>query len=328
MERELTLEFVRVTEAAALASAPWMGKGDKEGADQAAVDAMRAVFDTIQIDGEVVIGEGEKDEAPMLYIGEKIGARKGGACIDIAVDPLEGTRLVARGLPNALAVIAAAEKGCLLRAPDTYMQKIAVGARAKGCIDIKASTRENLEKIAEAMNMRVRDLTVIVLDRPRHDQLIAEIREVGSRIRLISDGDVAGGIAAAMDDTGVDVLMGIGGAPEGVLTAAALKCLGGEIQGILKPRNDEEIKRARGMGFTDIDKVLTLEDLVTGDDVMFSVTGVTDGDMLEGVRFSGDRATTETIIMRSKTGTIRTIKAHHLVGKKPDYFKKDVLKYF
>lgn len=328
MERELTLEFVRVTEAAALASAPWMGKGDKEGADQAAVDAMRAVFDTIQIDGEVVIGEGEKDEAPMLYIGEKIGAQKGGACIDIAVDPLEGTRLVARGLPNALAVIAAAEKGCLLRAPDTYMQKIAVGARAKGCIDIKASTRENLEKIAEAMNMRVRDLTVIVLDRPRHDQLIAEIREVGSRIRLISDGDVAGGIAAAMDDTGVDVLMGIGGAPEGVLTAAALKCLGGEIQGILKPRNNEEIKRARGMGFTDIDKVLTLEDLVIGDDVMFSVTGVTDGDMLEGVRFSGDRATTETIIMRSKTGTIRTIKAHHLVGKKPDYFKKDVLKYF
>ncbi len=328
MERELTLEFVRVTEAAALASAPWMGKGDKEGADQAAVDAMRAVFHTIQIDGEVVIGEGEKDEAPMLYIGEKIGAQKGGACIDIAVDPLEGTRLVARGLPNALAVIAAAEKGCLLRAPDTYMQKIAVGVRAKGCIDIKASTRENLERIAQAMGMRVQDLTVIVLDRPRHDQLIGEIREVGSRIRLISDGDVAGGIAAAMDDTGVDVLMGIGGAPEGVLTAAALKCLGGEIQGILKPRNDEEIKRAWEMGFTEIDKVLTLEDLVIGDDVMFSVTGVTDGDMLEGVRFSGDRATTETIIMRSKTGTIRTIKAHHLVGKKPDYFKKDVLKNF
>jgi len=329
MERELTLEFVRVTEAAALASAPWMGKGDKEAADQAAVDAMRAVFDTVHIDGEVVIGEGEKDEAPMLYIGEKIGTRRGGgACVDIAVDPLEGTNLVARGLPNALAVIAAAEKGCLLRAPDTYMQKIAVGARAKGVIDIRASTRENLENIARAMGMRVQDLTVIVLDRPRHGKLIEEIRQVGSRIRLISDGDVAGGIAAAMDDTGVDVLMGIGGAPEGVLTAAALKCLGGEIQGILKPRNDEDIRRAREMGFSDIEKVLTMDDLVTGDDVMFSVTGVTDGDMLEGVRFSGDRATTESIIMRSKTGTIRTIKAHHLVGKKPDYFKKDVLKNF
>ncbi len=328
MERELTLEFVRVTEAAALASAPWMGKGDKESADQAAVDAMRAVFDTVQIDGEVVIGEGEKDEAPMLYIGEKIGAKRGGACVDIAVDPLEGTRLVARGLPNALAVIAAAEKGCLLRAPDTYMQKIAVGPRAKGSIDIKASTRVNLENISRAMGMRVQDLTVIVLDRPRHEELISEIREVGSRIRLISDGDVAGGIAAALDETGVDVLMGIGGAPEGVLTAAALKCLGGEIQGVLKPRNDEEIKRAREMGFSEIDRVLKMEDLVKGDDIMFSVTGVTDGDMLEGVRFSGDRATTETIIMRSKTGTIRTVKAHHLVGKKPDYFKKDVLKNF
>lgn len=328
MERELTLEFARVTEAAALASAPWMGKGDQKAADQAAVDAMRAVFDTVQIDGEVVIGEGEKDEAPMLYIGEKIGTRKGGARVDIAVDPLEGTRLVARGLPNALAVIAAAEKNCLLRAPDTYMLKIAVGARAGGAIDIRKSPRENLENIAGAMGMRVRDLTVIILDRPRHEELIREIRGVGSRIRLISDGDVAGGIAAAMDDTGVDVLMGIGGAPEGVLTAAALKCLGGEIQGILQPRNDEEIERARAMGFTDINKVLRMEDLVDGEDIMFSVTGVTDGDMLEGVRFSGDRATTETIVMRSKTGTIRTIKAHHLVGKKPDYFQKDVLKNF
>jgi len=328
MERELALEFARVTEAAALASAPWMGKGQKEAADQAAVDAMRAVFDTVHIDGEVVIGEGEKDEAPMLFIGEKIGDKKGGACVDIAVDPLEGTRLVAKGLPNALAVVAVAENGCFLKAPDTYMEKIAVGPRAKGKISIEATVEENLKNVAEAMGMKIPDLTVIVLDRPRHEQLIKEIREVGARIRLISDGDVAGGIAAAMEDTGVDVLMGIGGAPEGVLTAAALKCIGGEIQGRLKPRNDEEVRRAKEMGLENANQILKMQDLVRGEDVMFSVTGVTNGDMLEGVRFLGDRATTETIVMRSRTGTIRTIKAHHLVGKKPDYFKKDVLKSF
>lgn len=324
MERELILEFVRVTEAAALASAPWMGKGKKEEADQAAVDAMRAVFDTIHIDGVVVIGEGERDEAPMLYIGERIGDARGEP-IDIAVDPLEGTELVARGLPNALSVLAAAGRGCLLQAPDTYMEKIAVGPKAKGCIDIDKTPLENLSAVAQALDMAIGELTVVILDRPRHEILIEEIRRAGARIRLISDGDVAGGIAAAMENTGVDILMGTGGAPEGVLTAAALKCLGGEIQGRLQPRNEEEKERALAMGFTNIDKVLTLEDLVQGEDVMFAVTGVTDGDMLEGVRFSGKKATTASLIMRSRTGTIRKIFATHFLDKKPAYYRQDVI---
>ncbi len=326
MERELTLEYVRVTEAAALASAPWMGKGDRKRADQAAVDAMRALFDTIHIDGVVVIGEGEKDEAPMLYIGERIGDGRG-PCVDIAVDPLEGTNLVARGLPNALAVVAAADEGCLLQAPDTYMEKIAVGPSAKGAISLDASVQENLENIARREDMRVEELTVVVLDRPRHEELINQIREAGSRIMLISDGDVAGGIATAMEGTGVDVLMGIGGAPEGVLTAAALKCLGGELQGRLKPRNEEEAQRAREMGFGEIDRLLLMDDLVKGEDVMFAVTGVTDGYMVQGVRFGRDQAKTESIIMRSKTGTIRRIFATHFMGKKPEYYRKDVFKH-
>ncbi len=326
MERELTLEYVRVTEAAALASAPWMGKGDRKRADQAAVDAMRALFDTIHIDGVVVIGEGEKDEAPMLYIGERIGDGRG-PCVDIAVDPLEGTNLVARGLPNALAVVAAADEGCLLQAPDTYMEKIAVGPSAKGAISLDASVQENLESIARREDMRVEELTVVVLDRPRHEELINQIREAGSRIMLISDGDVAGGIATAMEGTGVDVLMGIGGAPEGVLTAAALKCLGGELQGRLKPRNEEEAQRAREMGFGEIDRLLLMDDLVKGEDVMFAVTGVTDGYMVQGVRFGRDQAKTESIIMRSKTGTIRRIFATHFMGKKPEYYRKDVFKH-
>lgn len=327
MERELTLEFVRVTEAAALASAPWMGKGQKESADQAAVDAMRAVFDTIHIDGCVVIGEGEKDEAPMLYIGEKIGI-SGEAFVDIAVDPLEGTNLVAKGLPNALAVVAAADKGCLLQAPDTYMEKIAVGEYGKGLIDINASVAENLQRLAKGKGMAVSDLTVVVLDRPRHLNLIKDIRKQGARIRLISDGDVAGGIAAAIENTGVDVLMGIGGAPEGVLTAAALKCLNGDMQGRLVCRNEQEEQRALAMGIKDLKQVLTLDDLVKGNDVMFAATGVTDGYLLNGVRFLGEKATTESLIMRSKTGTIRKIFATHILKQKPDYYKKDVFKQF
>ncbi len=326
MERELTLEFVRVTEAAALASATWMGKGKRMSADQAAVDAMRAIFDTIHIDGVVVIGEGEMDRAPMLYIGERIGEGKGSPLIDIAVDPLDGTNLVACGLPNALSVVAAAESGCLLKAPDIYMDKIAVGPNAKGSIDIDLSVEENLYNIADALGMKVSDLTVVVLDRPRHKELIDDIRKVGARIRLITDGDVGAAIATAMTGTGVDVLMGIGGAPEGVLAAAALKCLGGEMIGKLKPQNIDEQNRAREMGITDINRILSMDDFIKSEDVMFAATGVTDGYLLQGVHFSGGMATTESIVMRSLTGTIRKIFTIHKKSKKPKYYQRDVFK--
>ncbi|ADL12227.1 class II fructose-bisphosphatase [Acetohalobium arabaticum] len=327
MERELALEFVRVTEAAALAAAPWMGKGDKEAADQAAVDAMRATFDTVNIKGRVVIGEGEKDEAPMLYIGEEIGGAESPE-LDIAVDPVEGTTLVAKGLPNSLAVVAAAKKGNLLNAPDMYMRKIAVGSEAKGAIDLKASPTENLEAIAEAKDQEVSDLTVILLDRPRHEEIIEEIREAGARIKMITDGDVAGGIATALPHTGVDMLIGIGGAPEGVLAAAALKCLGGEMQAQLHPRNDEETQRAIDMsGIDDINKVFTTDDLAKGEDVMFSVTGITNGELLRGVQYSGQKAETQSIVMRSKTGTVRTVKAEHKIKQKPSYFRDEVIKF-
>ncbi|MGI6344662.1 MAG: class II fructose-bisphosphatase [Bacillota bacterium] len=316
MERELALEFVRVTEAAALAAGRWMGRGQKEMADQAAVDAMRAMLETVSICGTIVIGEGEMDEAPMLYIGEQVGCAET-PCLDIAVDPLEGTNLVAKGLPNSIAVLAVAEQGCLLHAPDMYMEKIAVGPAAAGKIDINAPVAENLRAVAAATNRSVNDLTVVILERPRHAALIAEVRAAGARIKLITDGDVAPAVAAAVPDSGVDMLLGIGGAPEGVLAAAALKCLGGEMQARLYPQNETQIARAKEMGIADINAVLTHHDLVQGDDIIFAATGITDGDLLRGVRYLGDRATTDSLVMRAKTGTVRRIQATHRYDLKP-----------
>jgi fructose-1,6-bisphosphatase II len=318
VERELALEFVRVTEAAALAAGRLMGKGDKEAADQAAVDAMRSVFDTVNIDGVVVIGEGEMDEAPMLYIGEKVGT--GGApSVDVAVDPLEGTNLVAKGLPNALSVVAVAPRGRLLHAPDIYMEKIAVGPRARGCINLDASVEDNLRAVARALDREVSDLTAIILDRPRHAGIIAAIRATGARVKLITDGDVSAAIATAIDDTGVDILFGTGGAPEGVIAAAALKCLGGEMQGRLKPEGVDEVDRVIKMGFSDAGRLLHLDDLVSGDDIIFAATGITDGDMLRGVRYRGQTATTHSLVMRGITGTVRNITATHYLTRKPRF---------
>jgi len=319
MDRNLALEVVRVTEAAALASARLMGRGDEKAADQAAVDAMRTAFNSINMCGTVVIGEGERDEAPMLYIGEKVGnACMNGAEIDIALDPLEGTTLTATGGPNALSVIAIASKGNFLHAPDTYMEKIAVGPRAKGAIDITKSPTENLNNIAKALRVYVEDMTVVILNRPRHQKLIDEVRAAGARIQLIPDGDVSAAIATAKEGSGVDVLMGIGGAPEGVIAAAAMKCVGGDMQGILRPRNNEEIERAKKMGIPDINRVYGIEDLAAGD-VMFAATGVTDGDYLRGVRFFGGGAETHSVVMRSKTRTVRYITAIHYFDYKPVY---------
>ena len=316
MERELALEFVRVTEAAAIACARWMGRGDKIKADELAVEAMRDVFDTVNVDGVVVIGEGEMDEAPMLYIGEKVGV----GCppeVDIAVDPLEGTNLVAKGLNGSIAVIAAAPRGCLLHAPDIYMDKIAVGPKAAGRIRLDAPVKENLSAVADALKREVEDLTVVILDRERHRQIIKEVREAGARIKLISDGDVAPAVAAAFGDTGVDVLMGIGGAPEGVVAAAALKCMGGDMQARLHPENDDELRRIKEMGISNPEAVLVLDDLVKGDDVLFAATGITEGDLLRGVRYFGNGAKTHSLVMRSKTGTVRFIEAIHRFDKKP-----------
>ncbi|MBU5267973.1 class II fructose-bisphosphatase [Virgibacillus proomii] len=317
MERSLTMELVRVTEAAALKSARWMGRGKKEEADDAATTAMRAVFDTIPMQGTVVIGEGEMDEAPMLYIGEKLGTGNGPG-VDVAVDPLEGTSIVANGSWNALSVIAIADKGTLLHAPDMYMNKIAVGPEAVGQIDINASTLENLEAVAKAKNKAIEDIVVTVLDRPRHHKLIEEIREAGARIKLISNGDVAGAINTAFDETGVDILMGIGGAPEGVIAAVALKCLGGEMQGKLFPTNQEQTDRCLKMGIDDLNKVLYMKDFCNGDDAIFAATGVTDGELLRGVQFKGKQATTETVVMRAKSGTVRFIDGTHSLQKKPN----------
>ena len=317
MERNLALEVVRVTEAAALASARLMGRGDNVAADQAAVTAMRKAFNAVQFRGRVVIGEGERDEAPMLFIGEEVGASDHPK-VDIAVDPLEGTTIVATGGPNALSVIAIAEEGGFLHAPDTYMQKLAVGPRAKGAIDITATPTENLRRIAKALKSYVEDLCVIILDRPRHQDLVRECREAGARIKLIGDGDVAGAIATAKEGSGVDVLMGTGGAPEGVLAAAALKCLGGDFQGILKFRNKEEIERARTMGVTDVDRVYGMEDLASSD-VMFAATGVTFGDFLKGVRFFSGGAYTQSVVMRSRSRTLRFIDTTHYFEFKPKY---------
>lgn len=317
MERELALEFVRITEAAALAAGRLMGRGDKEAADQAAVDAMRNVFDTVDIDGIVVIGEGEMDEAPMLYIGEKVGTGTEPK-VDVAVDPLEGTNLVAKGLPNALSVVAVAPRGCLLHAPDIYMEKIAVGPRAKGCINLDASVLENLQAVAQALEKEVQDLTAIILDRPRHAKIIEDIRAAGARVKLISDGDVSAAIATAIDNTGVDILFGTGGAPEGVIAAAALKCLGGEMQARLKPEGEEEAARVSKM-ILDPAKLLLLDDLVFGDDIFFAATGITDGDMLQGVRYRGRTAETHSLVMRGLTGTIRNIYATHILERKPRF---------
>jgi fructose-1,6-bisphosphatase II len=319
MDRNLALESIRITEAAALASARTMGRGDRNGADQAAVEAMRRAFNDLHINGEVVIGEGERDEAPMLYIGERLGrCQPGDPEIEIAVDPLEGTNLCATGAPNAIAVIAIGQKGRLLRAPDTYMDKIAVGPRAKGAIDILKSPTENLRRVADALGKYVEDLTVVILDRPRHDRLVKEVREAGARIKLIGDGDVSGAINTCFPETGVDLLMGIGGAPEGVISAAALRAIGGDMQARLVFRSDLERERAREMGMMDLDKVLAAEELAGGD-VMFAATGVTNGDFLRGVRFTGDGAVTHSLVMRSKTGTVRFIETRHHFRHKPNY---------
>ncbi len=316
MDRNLALEAVRVTEAAALSCARLAGRGDETAADQAAVDAMRRAFNALSIDGTIVIGEGERDEAPMLYIGEKVGA--GGPQVDIALDPLEGTTICANGAPNALAVIAMAEHGNFLHSPDTYMDKIAVGPAGKGIVDLDKTPTQNLNALAEAKQCKVEDLTVIILYRPRHEALIKEVREAGARIRLIGDGDVSAAIATTKPETGIDLLMGIGGAPEGVLAAAALRCVGGDMQGRLKPRNDGEIERAKKMGIKDINKKFSIEELAAGD-VMFAATGVTDGDYMQGVHFFPGGATTQSVVMRSSTRTIRIINATHYFEHKPNY---------
>jgi fructose-1,6-bisphosphatase II len=319
MDRNLAMEAVRVTEMAAIASARLMGRGNKNESDQAAVDAMRRAFDALHIDGTVVIGEGERDEAPMLYIGERVGTRaEGSPAVDIALDPLEGTNLCAYGRPGSISVVAMSSKGGLLNAPDTYMEKLAVGPRARGAIDLRKPATENLRNIAERMKVYVEDLTVVVLDRERHADLIKEVRAAGARIRLIEDGDVAGAIATCFEGTGVDVLMGIGGAPEGVIAAAAIRATGGDMQGRLVPRNQGEIERAKKMGISDISKIYTAEELAKGE-VMFAATGVTSGDFLKGVRFFGGGCETHSVVMRSKTGTVRFIQSLHKFDKKPGY---------
>jgi fructose-1,6-bisphosphatase II / sedoheptulose-1,7-bisphosphatase len=309
MDRNLALEAVRVTEAAALAASKLMGRGDEKMADQAAVDAMRTSLNALGIDGTVVIGEGERDEAPMLYIGEKVGT--GGPKIDIALDPLEGTTITAKGLPNALAVMAMAEDGGFLNAPDVYMDKIAVGGGLpEGIVDLDKTPAQNLADLARAKKIDVPNLVVCILDRPRHAELIAKVREAGARIVLIGDGDVSGVIATSTGDSGIDIYMGSGGAPEGVLAAAALRCIGGQIQGRLLFRNDDEKARAKKWGITDLNRKYSMGEMAKGD-VMFAATGVTNGSMLKGVRRFGNGAETHSIIMRSKTGTVRWISAHH-----------------
>ncbi|QQZ09230.1 class II fructose-bisphosphatase [Heyndrickxia vini] len=317
MERSLSMELVRVTEAAALASARLMGRGKKDEADEAATSAMRDVFDTIPMKGTVVIGEGEMDEAPMLYIGEKLGTGYGPR-VDVAVDPLEGTNIVASGGWNALSVLAVADHGNLLHAPDMYMDKIAVGPEAVGQIDINASVLDNLKAVARAKNKDIEDVVATVLNRPRHEHIIAQLREAGARIKLINDGDVAGAINTAFDHTGVDILFGSGGAPEGVIAAVALKCLGGELQGRLLPQNETEAERCVKMGLDNIHKVLLMEDLVRGDDAIFSATGVTDGELLKGVQFKGSYGSTHSVVMRAKSGTVRFIEGQHSLKKKPN----------
>lgn len=316
IHRGLSLEFVRVTEAAALSCGRLMGTGDLQACDAAAVSAMRWALNTVNIDGTVVIGEGEMDEAPMLYIGERVGTGSGPS-VDVAVDPLEGTNVLAKGLPRALAVVAVAEEGCLLHAPDMYMDKLAVGPKARGKIDLDAPIASNLGQVAKSLGKNIEDLVVVILDRPRNSRLVAEVRRAGARIRLIPDGDLSPAIAVAFPESGVDVLAGIGGAPEGVLAAVALRCVGGEMQGRLWPSKDGEALRARAMGILDIRQKLTMDDLVRNDDVVFAATGVTDGEILQGVRYLGSTARSHSVVMRGTTGTIRFIEGLHRLDAKP-----------
>lgn len=319
MNRDLGLNLARVTEAAALAAGKWMGKGDKNAADGAAVDAMRRMFDTIDIDGTVVIGEGEIDEAPMLYIGENIGKSTNENQVDIAVDPLDGTTSIAGGMPNAIAVVAVAPNGCLLNAPDCYMNKIACGPKAKGAIQLEATTEENIKNVAKALDKDVSDVTVSVLQRDRHDQLVKEIRATGARIKFVNDGDIVTAIATCFDDSGVDLVMGIGGAPEGVIAAAALKCLGGDFQGKLMPSDEAQMKRCKDLK-SDLDKIFHIDDLVKGNEVLFSATGVSNGELLKGVHyFAGNVASTDSLVLRLPSGTIRNISSTHKLDQKPDY---------
>lgn len=313
------MELVRVTEAAALAAGRWIGRGDKVAADRAAVDAMRFMIDTVSMHGTVVIGEGEKDEAPMLFNGEEVGDGTGPG-VDVAVDPIDGTRLTALGQPNALAVIALAERGSMFfPGSAVYMEKVATGPEAADAIDIRESPAENVRRVAKAKGMRPEEVGVVILDRDRHAEMIAEVRDVGARVFLITDGDVAGAVAAATSDgSGIDLLIGIGGTPEGVVAAAALKCLGGAIQGRLAPRDEAERAALLAEGF-DLDKILGTDDLVAGDDVFFAATGITDGSLLKGVHYGADRATTSSIVMRSRSGTVRSVEAEHRFAKLATY---------
>jgi fructose-1,6-bisphosphatase II len=317
-DRNLALELVRVTEAAAMAAGRWVGRGDKNGGDQAAVDAMRKLIHTVSMRGVVVIGEGEKDEAPMLFNGEEVGDGQGALC-DVAVDPIDGTTLMSKGMPNALAVLAVAERGAMFDPSAVfYMEKLAVGPEAADVVDITAPVAENIRRVAKAKHSEVSDVTVCILDRPRHEQLVHEVREAGARIHFISDGDVAGAISAARPHTGVDLLLGIGGTPEGIIAAAALKCMGGAIQAKLWPRDDAERAKALDAGH-DLDRVLDTNDLVAGDNVFFCATGVTDGDLLRGVHYRSGGCTTQSIVMRSKSGTVRMIDGFHRLTKLREY---------
>ncbi|EFA90515.1 MAG: class II fructose-bisphosphatase [Peptoniphilus lacrimalis] len=321
MDRNLALNLARVTEAAALSAGKWLGKGDKNGADGAAVDAMRRMFDTVEIDGTVVIGEGEIDEAPMLYIGEKIGTKSGEEQVDIAVDPIDGTNSVAAGGTNSIAVLAVAPKGCLLNAPDIYMDKIACGPKAKGAIKLDDSPSENIKRVAEKLNKNIDEITVAILDRPRHEKIIKEIRKLGARIKKVSDGDIVTAIECCFEESGVDLIMGRGGAPEGVIAAAALKCLGGDFQGRLHPTDEKQEARCRDL-HSDLNKVYEIDDLVKGNEVIFSVTGISKGEILDGVKYyENNIATTESLVLRLPSGTQRFIKSTHRLDLKPDYAK-------
>ncbi len=324
-DRNLAMELVRVTEAAALASGRWVGRGQKESGDGAAVDAMRKLINSVNMNGIVVIGEGEKDEAPMLFNGEEVGTGVG-AAMDIAVDPVDGTRLMAEGRPNAISVIAAAERGTMYDPSAVfYMDKLVVGPEAVGKVDITAPVAHNVQAVAKAKGIRPDEVTVVVLDRPRHENLIKEIREAGAKVRFIMDGDVAGAIAAAQNNNSIDLAMGIGGTPEGIITACAMKCLGGEIQGKLAPTDDAEREKARAAGL-DLDQVLTTNDLVSSDECYFAATGVTNGDMLRGVSYRSNGATTRSLVMRSKSGTIRHIESTHKLSKLAEYSVVDYTK--
>lgn len=319
MDRNLALELVRVTESAALVSSKFMGRGDKNGADGAAVEAMRRSFESVKISGEVVIGEGELDEAPMLYIGEKVGMQTTDSMeVDIAVDPLDGTSLIAKGLPNVISVIAVGSKGSLLNAPDTYMKKIIVGPKAKGCIDLDKSVEENIIAVSKALGKKTTQMTIVTQDRERHDYIVEAARKLGCKIKMFGDGDVAAGIATCFEETGIDMLMGIGGGPEGVITAAAIKCMGGDMQAQIYPLSDQERNRCYEMGFSDDDlnKKLSIDDLAKGEDLFFAATGITDGDLLKGViNIGNNRAKTQSVVMRAKTGTIRFVDAIHNLDK-------------